>query len=79
VTPSAMTQYLRDLAFDAETMQLLKVVFGQVTLTLQMDGTAYSPDRVAKVIIELAKRGERDQARLRARTLRSLKLNYNLE
>jgi hypothetical protein len=66
--------YVRGLAFDAATTRVLNVVFDQVTLTLTLDGTDYSPDRVARTIIELAHRGERDPIRLRARTLRSLQL-----
>jgi hypothetical protein len=73
-----MDRYFRGLAFDVETMQVLRVVFDQVMLTLHLDGVHYSSDLVAKVIIELARRGERDQVRLRARTLRSLKLNNHL-
>jgi hypothetical protein len=73
-----MDRYFRGLAFDAETMQVLMVVFDQVILTLDLEGVHYSSDLVAKIIIELARRGERDQARLRARTLRSLKLNNHL-
>jgi hypothetical protein len=78
VKPSVMDRYFRGLAFDAETMQVLRVVFDQVILTLDLEGVHYSSDLVAKIIIELARRGERDQARLRARTLRSLKLNNHL-
>jgi hypothetical protein len=40
--------YVRGLAFDAETTRVLNGVFDQVTLTLSLDGTDYSPDRVPR-------------------------------
>jgi hypothetical protein len=50
-------------------------MFDQVILTLRLDGEEFSSDWVARTIIEVARRGERDPVKLRARTLPSLELS----
>jgi hypothetical protein len=60
-----MTPYLKSEAFEPETTKALGIAFEKVCLKL---GLALTPDamteRVAKVIIELAKGGETDPERL---------------
>jgi hypothetical protein len=48
----------------------MSVAFEDVCRALKLDGDARAKETVAVKIIELARRGERDPERLRARVLR---------
>jgi hypothetical protein len=64
--------FLREQSvFDPETIAAMSKAFDEVCLTLKLSEDA-APERetIAVRIIELARRGERDPARLRQRVLR---------
>ena len=64
--------FLRDqTVFDPEATNAMSSAFEQVCLALSLpDGDARGRETVAARIVELARRGERDPARLRDRVLR---------
>jgi hypothetical protein len=57
-------------AFEPEATHAMAVAFEEVCRVLKLDGDAQAREAVAVRIIELARRGERDPARLRERVLR---------
>jgi hypothetical protein len=60
-----ITPYLRHQAFDPETIQVMGIAFEKTCRTLGLSLTADPvTEHVAKIIIELAQRGERDPERL---------------
>jgi hypothetical protein len=64
--------FLREQSvFDPETIAAMSQAFDEVCRALNLsDGAARERETVAVRIIELARRGERDPARLRQRVLR---------
>jgi hypothetical protein len=61
--------FLRDDVFDPEALRAMSIAFDEVCRTLQVNGDQHAREVMAARIIELARRGERDPARLRDRVL----------
>jgi hypothetical protein len=67
----AILPFLKDQSvFDPEATHAMSVAFEDVCRALKLNGDARARETVALRIIELARRGERDPERLRARVLR---------
>jgi hypothetical protein len=67
----AILPFLTDhSAFDPEATRAMAAAFEDVCRALKLDGDARAREAIAGRIIELARRGERDPARLRERVLR---------
>ena len=67
--------FLRDEAFDPEAIQIMNSAFEDACRSLRLaNRDAPITQVVAKHIIEIASRGERDPARLRNLTLKELGL-----
>jgi hypothetical protein len=63
-------QLLKEQSFDPDDINLLSSAFEEALQTLGLvDRTVPAAQLVAKLIIELAQRGERDPTRLRERAL----------
>ena len=58
--------------FEPETTQAMAIAFDDACLALKLNGDTGTREQVARRIIELARRGERDSARLRDAVLRDL-------
>jgi hypothetical protein len=63
------------MVFDPETTSAMSVAFEDVCRVLKMNGDAGNREVIASKIIELARRGERDAARLRDIVLRDVGVN----
>jgi hypothetical protein len=61
--------FLQDDAFDPDTLRGMSIALDEVCRTLKMDGDQRAREAMAVRVIELARRGERDPARLRDQVL----------
>jgi hypothetical protein len=59
-------------SFDPEVITLMAVAFDKACRSLQGSGQTVTTELVAKKIIELAQKGERDPVRMSDETLKSL-------
>jgi hypothetical protein len=66
--------FLPNVSFDPEVITLMGVAFEKACRSLQGSGRTISPEVIAKRIIELARKGERDPARMSEETLKSMRM-----
>jgi hypothetical protein len=65
-------QFPPNASFNPEVIALMAVGFEKACRSLQMSGEAVIPEAVAKKIIELARKGERDPVRMSEWTMKNL-------
>jgi hypothetical protein len=69
----AIYRLLKDHVFGPDEIKVLTIAYEEVLRTLRLENRADpATEMIAKKIIELAQRGERDPVRLREHAIRSL-------
>ena len=68
----AIYRLLKNRAFGPDEIRVLSTAYEETLRTLRLDRSDPATEMIAKKIIELAQRGERDPARLREHALRCL-------
>ena len=71
-------QFLPNASFNPEVIALMAVGFEKTCRSLQISGQTVVPEAVAKRIIELARKGERDPIRMSEWTLKNLQSDAEL-
>jgi hypothetical protein len=66
--------FLPNASFDPEVITLMAVGFERACRSLNISGQKVVEEIVAKKIIELAQKGERDPLRMSEETLKSLRI-----
>lgn len=64
-----ITPFLKDAVFEPQDVRAMSTALDEVCLALKLNGDATAREIVAIRIVELARRGERDPAKLRDRLL----------
>ena len=85
VTPMSIIPLLANTSFDPEAVDILSSAFDDAWASLKASGSSFARpayergarEILAKRIIEMAQRGERDRAKLAASALDYLAQNYN--
>ena len=68
-------QFPPNASFSPEVISLMAVGFERACRSLQVSGQTVAPEAVAKKIIELVQKGERDPVRMSEWTLKNLQSN----